>query len=405
VTNRDGRRVRTHSPEAQLLLHAAAGSETDAALIALLAEPISWPKLFALVQYERAETIVYRRLRALPADVVPEIVLAQLRKLSLVVEFRMTYLEQRLERVGSVLGAIGMRPVLLKGAGLAYTAYGSFADRPMRDLDVLVERERADEAYDTLLRDGWVRDTQAEAEVDYRGHHHRPPLFDQAAPWARLELHHALFVSGNPFGLTGERMLEQAVSLPGGPAAFRVPVVQHQLLHACVHFAWSHLMRVGSWQAMRDMRAITERGEIAWPEFVAEARQTRAVTCCYWTLRLARDLVGARVPEETLRALRPPLPSLVLKRLERQFVIQLFPADYGCPSLAVERLMWEAGMMPGWSGHGRVRPWDVDEVHAVYRDPSHRRAETRYQKAMRHLHGVQAWTRYVREVLSAVPSA
>jgi hypothetical protein len=129
-------------------------------------------------------------------------------------------------------------------------------------------------------------------------------------------------------------------------------------------------MRFGAWRVFRDIRAIVRTGSIDWDAFVDVARTTRSVTSCYWTFRLAHSAAGVRVPGEVECALRPPLPGAYLRRLERHYLLNLFPAAPPCPSVRLDQTLWSLGMLPRWSGHGTSRPWDRDESFSPPRDPS-----------------------------------
>ena len=59
-------------------------------------------------------------------------------------------------RARHVCRAAKTEVVLLKGAALALTVYGSFVERPMSDVDLLVARGDAPRARDALLAAGWV---------------------------------------------------------------------------------------------------------------------------------------------------------------------------------------------------------------------------------------------------------
>src|SRR2546427_2320391 len=58
-----------------------------------------------------------------------------------------------------------------------------------------------------------------------------------------------------------------------------------------------------------------------------------------------------RPPRSTLFPYTTLFRSL-LERLERHYVSNLFPSKDGCPSVVLARRLWEAGMLPRWSGHG-----------------------------------------------------
>src|SRR5439155_22553353 len=99
---------------------------------------------------ERATLIVWQRLQRLGADRLPLEVATAWRKLAMVFEFDSLRLEQRLHEAVGALATRGVEVMLLKGSALAYTTYSSFADRPMRDVDLLARPEHAREAWSVL---------------------------------------------------------------------------------------------------------------------------------------------------------------------------------------------------------------------------------------------------------------
>ena len=144
------------SPEAQLLLLTAGGEKNDQAIRALLARPVDWPKLTWLSEQERATPVLWRRLSAIAS--LPEAA-QPLHRMAMVSEFRMSHLESRLLAALDTLTEAEIEPVLLKGAALALTVYGSFVARPMSDVDLLVPREHVLRARDALLSASWAAGT------------------------------------------------------------------------------------------------------------------------------------------------------------------------------------------------------------------------------------------------------
>jgi hypothetical protein len=179
-----------------------------------------------------------------------------------------------------------------------------------------------------------------------------------------------------------------------------VPHPEHQLLHCCLHFAWSHGMHSGAWRTFRDVAAITRTAVIDWDRFVALAHSTRGASCCYWTFDLARALTGVTtIPEEALRQLRSPVPRLGQERLRRHLAIMLVGLGAGSPSVRLDRLIWETAIAPAASGHGASRPWDGEErwltgeALAVGGAAHPRRLRAG-------LHRLAAYTRYLRTMLA-----
>lgn len=399
------------SPEAELLLLTAGSasvgpSNGPAARSApavrrireLVHGELDWEKLGWLAEHERAAPVLWGLLQGIegaPGKLPPQA--AHLQRLAMVSEFRMMHLEQRLADSLEALADAGIDVMLLKGAALALTVYGSFVRRPMIDVDILVHEDEALRARDVLVDEGWVSTEMEEFESFYRRHHHLPTLVDGRGLDMQLEVHTALFFEGNPFDFPMADLWRRAVPVTVRGLSAYVPSRQDQLLHLCLHFAWSHMMSSGAWRTFRDLRALMDPGDLDWDEFVALARKSRGASCCYWTLRLAHDLVGVPVPERVLGALRPPMSESMLDRVERHFVYSLLPSEVICPSVFVARTMWRMGVRPRWSGHGSVRPWDRNEDLLV----GGIRPDSLGLRALNQLRNVKGWSRYVRSVLMA----
>lgn len=343
------------------MLLTAGGAGTTPELRALCDEPLNWERALTLANLEKASAVFARRLSAIPDLELAPAIRDRLRRQSMIAEFSQLYLEQRLKETIRLLREADLPIVLLKGAALAQTAYGSFAERPMGDVDLLLPDELAWTAQELLRANGW-REEQVDVTSEfYADHHHLPPLEDAHGSGLAVEVHRRLFTRDHPFGLTAARVREQAqeISMDGVPVL--VPTLPHQLMHVCLHFSWSHMMRGGTWRAFRDLEAIVATGRIDWDAFVDFARSARARTCCYWPLRLAALLAHVEVPADVLPALRPPGSPRLLDHLERHFICGLLPNPATCPSVRLTRKLWEAAIRPGWSGHGKVRPWHFDE--------------------------------------------
>lgn len=383
-------------PEAQLLFLCAAGAAADAEIASLVAGPLDWGRVGGLAVKERAVPVLWQRLRPW-ADALPRDERTQMDRLSTVYRFRALRLEHRLFQVIDLLAANGIPVVLLKGAALALTVYDAFWERPMGDVDLLLRDGDAARARALLRAAGWQNTHAAEREAFYDDHHHLAPLDDQDGLGMGLELHTRLAMVGHPFGLDAERVWQGAVRIERKGRTLLVPRSDHQIIHLCLHFAWSHAMQGSGWRTFRDLQALTGGPEMDWDGLVALAHETGARTCCYWTFRLASAVGALSVPERVLESLRPPLPAPLLTHLERHFLRETVPSAASCPSVWLNRKMWEAGIRPRWSGHGTTRPWDRDEVLV----PEHGGtvAERRQRGLIRHLHNWSQWRRYFGALL------
>lgn len=357
----------TLSPEVRLLLFAAGPPAADAAIHALInSGEINWESLLDAADAERATAILWRRIRnSLPPDLRPA-VRARFERSALVADFTSSYMEQRAGETLSALASIGIVGVLLKGAALAETVYGSYFERPMGDIDLLVEPTQAQAAWRLAQSSGWQWDAARYPLANYERHAHLPPLQDSKGGILRLELHSSLFVAGSPFPLSERELRERGREITVGHGAARavVPCREHLLLHTCVHFAWSHMLSFGAWRSFRDVVALASAG-IDWGFFEAEVQRNRAASSAYWTLHLAKRLASADVPSDTIHRLARSTDSMARGLTERHLEGELFSGQPECPSVSLRRLLWEAAIRPGRSSHGSARPWNLDDVGGV----------------------------------------
>ena len=344
------------SPEARLLV-LALRPDSSAELQATLADPgLDWSRLVWLAEKEKATTVLWQALRRLPAGQVAPDRAAHLSRLARVSEFRMLHLEHLLGGVLDVLTAQGIEVVLLKGAGLAASVYGSFAARPMYDLDLLVQPSDARQAWLALRHAGWLHKAKEFPPELYEQHHHLPPLDEPTGAGFSVELHTE--AGASVIGLSSAAIRGQARRIEVLGRKALVPSAEHLVLHLAVHFAWNHSMTSAGWRSIRDLQQLVAARAFAWESVIEMARATRAETSCYWTFRLARALAGVPVPDAVLHSLQPPRPAPALRILERHFIGSLFRfGPNPCPSVRLTRFLWTAGMSPRWSGHGAIRPW------------------------------------------------
>jgi hypothetical protein len=221
-----------------------------------------------------------------------------------------------------------------------------------------------------MLAAGWREIVGGIPDSVYDRHHHLPPLHDSRSPDLQLEIHTALFQERQPFAFDARDLWSRAKPLgPAFPDAF-VPDAIHSLLHACLHFLWSHQGRFGVWRTIRDIDALTRSGALDWEAFVHAATSSRGSTSCYWTFRIADMTAAVSPPAWVTTRLRPPRSNYVLRAIERHFLRNLFPVEFACPSVTLDHALWEIAVMPTWSGHGPVRPWDEEPDFVIPRADS-----------------------------------
>jgi len=389
------------SKEAAFVLAAANRSVGAEVLCSLASDGLDWARVLEISVSEGAQPGLARRLRGCDELRLPAGVGAALDRIARITELRMEYVRQRLNEVAGEFARAGIPVVLLKGAALAQWAYESFGERYMSDLDLLVRPADAARAHELLQSAGWKLRFKVQYEWIYRDMHHLMPLVDTRAPAMKLnaEIHTSLIpAERDPFLLDVEAIWRDARRVEELPGEVFVPSPTHALWHTCVHYAWSHMFSRGV-RTFQDIAAIVRTGTVDWAAFASEATRTRAATCCYWTLLLARDLGGAAVPEEVLRALEPRMSSAMRRTITRHLENEIITGHGVCPSIRLRQLMWRAAIRPGRSGHGGNRPWSDTDWNAMLADhledgealPADRMPSSR---------DMNAWIRYLHSLVS-----
>jgi Uncharacterised nucleotidyltransferase len=377
------------SPEAQLLLERVCAPDGGARAAAPPPAGVDWLAVAHLAEREKLLGVLWPALQPWRAT-IPDDIAEAMRRQAMVTAFRMAAMEATLGRVVGLLADHQISVMLMKGSALAVTAYRSFADRPMGDIDLLVHSAQAQTAWNLLREVGWTPEFQ-DPEGFYDKHQHLCPLVAPGGATVIVELHRSLLYPQGPFHLTEREVWERATAVTVGGHTAWVPAAEHQVLLLCVHFAWGHTMHRGVGRTIRDLGVLAP--SVDWDRVATLAGATRAESCCYWTLRLAAELGGVPVPPAVLRGLAPRMPERARRALERVIAADaLAPREDFTPSMRLGRLTWELAIRPESAGHGTARPWTATAAFAnvVRPEPPH----AQHLRIREHVARASRWMRY-----------
>lgn len=355
---------------------------------------VDWDRMIATALLENSITVLNDRIANLPISSVPAAIRARIGRLALVWTFKLQLLEKRLVESVGALAAAGIDVTLMKGAALALTVYPKFMDRPMADLDVLVDPRLAVDAHKILQRTGWTVANIPRPADAWRDHHHLPPLVDTDGSCLRLEIHTAPLVPGHPFQLTRSDMIVSARRIDRGGIQVLVPDPDLHAVHAAIHFAYSHRFASGGLNVFRDFVMLRSSGALSWDGFLQAAVRTHSESCCYWTLRLARALAGFTVPDAVLHTLSPRLGDRVSAVLEAHFSQLVLRADHACPSVELRQRLWEFAL--------QIKRSDVGSSSMLDHFPSSEATQPHFSALRRvgaHFRRAPKWSRYVASLL------
>ena len=206
----------------------------------------------------------------------------------------------------------GIPVLLMKGGGLVLSQQISYGLRPMDDIDILVDPQRATETIDIIRQQGWYPKVGC---VDIDPTLHSLSLLNKVrGREAALDLHWRVLqyeLSGQHE--TGYWARSQPILLDEIPV--RAMSTADQLLHTCVHgICWNDIPPL-RW--ITDSMLILESAgtDFDWDHVVTHAEKIQATLHMFHGLNYLKQRLCAPVPAQVLR----DLERLPISPQERRF--------------------------------------------------------------------------------------
>jgi hypothetical protein len=318
------------SPEADLLICCARTTldrATKDRILALVQQDIDWTYLNDLAEHHQVMPLLYRNLNATCAGAVPEPALNHLRRFFYANAMTGALLSEELVQILNLFTANNIVVAPYKGPALAASVYGDVVFRTVGDLDVLVRRRDVEKARELLLSRRYrstLTDEQEKMRLDV--HYHLD--FMSADGHAFVELHWALTPKYWAIDLDLDSLEDplESVSLAGKT----VPnLPQRELfLILCAHGAKHY------WTQLRWLCDIAEllrhEQNLNWEKLIARANRLRCRRILYLGVFLAKDVLGAEVPEQVWRDV---VKDPVILQLAAEVREKMFPDRNATPTI------------------------------------------------------------------------
>lgn len=260
-----------------------------------------------------------------------------------------------LEEILTELAAIGITPILLKGISIAHELYPTPAQRPMRDMDILVKKDQHAVVHDILTRLGYQQISSYDEAFYQQLHHDMPYYHPEKHVW--LELHHGIIPPDeaisrsplfNPLSLDNYTIESEFYGHP-------VLRFSHafQLAYSCVHWAGKLNERAGVIPLLDAALLIQKIHETnQWEvfcDYIAEINNTASI---YLMLGYLHTQHVVDIPASVLRDLRRSQRSI--NWLNRRLMYKLI-SQYMVEGIRPGKLM-ENTMSSIWFGLLQGRP-------------------------------------------------
>ena len=353
------RKIRVHPRESALLLCCA---RTTAAprLRECAALDIDWDYFFQLARRHAIVPLVYVQLERHAADLVPQPILAKLKKHYFENSARNTVLTAELCRLISSLNDAGIEAIPYKGPVLALFAYGNIALRRFVDLDVIVKRSDVLKAREILLNEGYTPAKSlslSQQELLLRTQHNMQ--FSRDNRQLIVELHWEVAPHLFASTVNGERLWQNLITLDLNGTQVRSFSAEDLLFSLCVHGS-RHLWERLGW--ICDVAELMTRKALDWPALLQRAAGADTERMFLLGVHLAERLLDAPLPAKVKQRCDsdPRLSSLADKIVEH-----LFNGPTHVPATSREIFKYNIGVRKSFSARARYlvymfRPTDRD---------------------------------------------
>lgn len=222
---------------------------------------------------------------------------------------------QELDAVAHEFATHGIETVALKNGGIARGLYPCWGCCPMGDLDLLVRPRHFRRAHDLLVARGYqfeFRLSGLEANLEAAVRSGSTEYFRQLQdPEGRT---HQLWIDFQSRPVSGlwirpdqepaaDALIDRSLALAG--THVRVLAGEDNLLQVALHTAKHSYLRAPGLRLHTDVDRVLVSQSVDWDEFEQQVRKLSVCVPVYFSLCLARELLGTPVPQQILRSLRP----------------------------------------------------------------------------------------------------
>jgi len=284
-------------------LHEDAGRVGVADLRALSAD--DWRALTGLALKKRVGPLLYARLRERKLDhTVPPDIMDRLYKRYERNSLQVLRLDAALNKLARALQDDDVPILVLKGAYLAAVVYDNIALREMNDLDILVHRPDLAKVVHALQSLGFKPERPFAIERELATELHLPRYSNQEG--TTVEVHWNLTHPGLPYSVGADEFWDRTVPATIAGVTVRGLSPEDLLLYLAMHVSYQHYFIMGM-RPFLDIAAVVRRygNTLDWSLVQRRAGRWHWGKGAYVALRLAKELVGAAVPDDVLHALRP----------------------------------------------------------------------------------------------------
>jgi len=255
----------------------------------LLRHEIDWTYLIESAIHHRVVPLLYRSLRQISSNSIPAAVVNELQDHYESIVTDNLFLTSRLLQLIKILETHHISAIPFKGPALAFLAYGNICLRQFGDLDILVRPTDYPRTRKLLLVQGYQQVTDFDWECS---------LVDDT-DGVSVDLHQGITREQFPIHLDFQSLQQDLAALPVAGAKIKTFCPEDMLVILCIQLAkdgWENkplrLLKICDIAELLRMHTGMD-----WDRILQEVRRLGCQRILLVSLSVARELLGAPVPE------------------------------------------------------------------------------------------------------------
>ena len=273
----------------------------------------------------------------------PDQPLAHLDSAWVVAEKHAAQVRWEMNRIQHALAHIGHPILLLKGAAYLMADLPPARGRLFTDIDIMLPKERLDEAERLLFGHGWITTHQnAYDQRYYRKWMHELPPLQHIKRRTVLDIHHTILPLTARLKPDPAKLWMDAVGIEG-QSGFKVLAPMDMVLHSATHLFHDGELQ----QGLRDlvdldalMRHFGAKPDF-WPQLVSRAAELDLARPLYYALHYTSSILDTPVPDAILSESGVGRPgALMAPIMDRIFRRALAPDHPSCADRLTGSAQW-----------------------------------------------------------------
>jgi hypothetical protein len=315
---------------------AALEASEAAAIRQTLSGTVNWEQVLSLCRRHALLPLVWRTLRPFP-ELVPAAAWVAFARADVATAARGASLTHELGRLLRLLEGAGVEALAYKGPALAVQLYGDVQARAFVDLDLLVRPRDFGRCRALLLESGYapMDDGLKPPPTAVSRRSECDESFVHADTRILVELHWAATPPYFSFPLSTEALFERRVRVEAPQLSALAPCPEDLLLLLAVNGTkdtWARLETIVALAAL-----VRRHPQLAWAGVLDRAAELNARRMVHVGLLLARQLLGAIVPDEVMRGVESDHAAAALTE---DAILRLYREDDGGPMGFVPRSLF-----------------------------------------------------------------